>query len=116
MLKHVIAVAALAVALGPAPASAIDLDALSVMDRRCACVAYGLIDLEMRRNARTIDKAVYDDGRNQLMWKIMNRGDNFNYAREFRRVEVYGSRIVDENPSPEAFAAQVATCRSFLRL
>ena len=96
--------------------SAADLAAMSRSQKRIYCVAYGLIDVRMRYLGGEVDKARFDWERKQLTWKIMNRGDNFNYAPDFRKLDAAIDAIVAEAPSPAALSAQAAACRRYLRL
>lgn len=108
--------AAVASALSAGPARAIDLDALSTYDRRLACVAYSFLDVEMRYQAGAIDKTTYDNANNQIVFKVLNRGDNFNYAPDFAKVDRYANRIIDEEPGIPEFAGKLTVCRRLLRL
>jgi hypothetical protein len=100
----------------PGMAEALDLATMSANNRRIACVAYGLIDLDMRRLNGRVDEPTYQYERNQLIWKIQNKGDNYNYARDFRRLNTYANEILASQPTPDTFAASVASCRALLRL
>ena len=103
-------------ALCPGAAAAIDLDALSRYDRRLACVAYAFIDVNMRYEAGGIDKATFEAQRNAVIWKVQNRGDNFNYAPDMRRVDRFIDQIIAEDPPLPEFAGKVTACRALLRL
>jgi hypothetical protein len=116
MFERILSVPA-AVALTVAlPAAALELERMSSHDKRIYCVAYAHIDLQMRYQAGTVDKAVYDHERMQIGWKIQNRGDNYNYAGDFRKLDKAVKEIVAEDPPMDAFVAQAAACRSYLRL
>lgn len=108
--------ALLALAVAASPAAAVDLEALSRQDKRIHCVAYGLIDLQYRYDNGMIDEAAYQRQRMQLGWRIQDRGDNFNYAGDFRKLDAAIDRIIAERPSVAALSEQAAYCRSYLRL
>jgi hypothetical protein len=110
------AILPLAAMLLPTCAIALDLESMSVNNRRIACVAYGLIDVQMRFDNGQLDEAVYQRERGQLIWRVQNKGDNYNYARDFRRLNAYANAIIEEQPPPDEFAAQVQACRVLLRL
>ncbi len=87
-MRRIIVVLAMLVAGAVASrVSAADLEAMSRSQKRIYCVAYGLIDVRMRYLGGQVDKARFDWERKQLTWKIMNRGDNFNYAPDFRKLD-----------------------------
>jgi hypothetical protein len=115
-MSRAVSLAALLLASQGSLASAADLEAMSSHGKRIYCVAYSLIDVRMRYDSGAIDKAAYDRERVQLAWKIQNRGDNFNYAGDFRRLDAAIDAIVKERPPMHQFAAQVRECHSYLRL
>jgi hypothetical protein len=116
MFSRILSVSAAVVLTVALPAVALDLERMSSHDKRIYCVAYTHIDLQMRYEAGAVDKAAYDHQRMQIGWKIQNRGDNYNYAGDFRKLDKAIQDIVAENPPMDAFAAQAAACRSYLRL
>jgi hypothetical protein len=116
VFEHVLSAAAVVLLFLAAPAAAADLAAMSKQDRRTYCVAYSLIDLEWRHDNRMVDEATYSRDRRQLIWKIQNKGDNYNYAADFRRLDRAINEIIAENPPPPELSAQAADCRGYLRL
>lgn len=115
MLRTLLAAAAALLPLASA-ALAVDIGALSREDQRIHCVAYAFVDLEVRHDNGAVDQSAYDRERMQLARRIQNRGDNFNYAPDYRRLDRAVQQIVAENPPFAAVSAQAAACRKLLRL
>lgn len=97
-------------------AGAADLDGMSRAQQRIYCVANGLIEIGVRHDAGMMGDAEYDHTRNQLIWKIQNKGDNYNYASDFRRLNQAVKDIVAANPSMAEVSATARQCDSILHL
>ncbi len=116
MFKFILPVSAVILLTCPPGAGAVNLDRMSGQSKRIHCVAYGLIDVRMRRDSGQIDEAAFERERSQLIWKIQNRGDNFNYSSDFRKLNRAIETIVAEQPPIDEFKATAAACRTYLRL
>ena len=116
MTRTLLAAAAAALFPVASPALAVDIGSLSYGDQRIYCVAYSFIDLQLRHDNGAVDQASYNREKVRLAQKIQNRGDNTNYAQDFRRLDQAVQQIVAEDPSVGAVSAQAASCRKLLRL
>ena len=114
MSKYILA--AIVLAFVPTAAGSVDLANKSRLDRRIYCVAYVAVELEWQHQNGMVDEATYSHDRSQLIWKIQNRGDNYNYAGDFRKLDLAIQEIVAEDPTVGEVTAQAASCRSLLRL
>lgn len=100
-----------------APAvAAVDARAQEGSQRKFVCLAYSYIDNWNDWKAGQIDKDRYDRQRIQLTWKIQNKGDNHNYAPDFRKLDRAFTAIEASQPSPQDISETADYCRAFLRL
>lgn len=105
----------LAVATAPALA-AVDARTQEGPQRKFFCLAYSYIDTWNDWKAGRIDKESYDRQRIQLTWRIQNKGDNHNYAPDFRKLDRAITAIEASRPSPQDISETADSCRAFLRL
>lgn len=105
-----------AIDLAASAALAADLDGMSRNQRESYCVANGIIDVDVRHEAGELSDQDYNRIHNLLVWEIQDKGDNYNYASDFRRLNQNIRRIVEARPSMQEIADTARQCQPILRI
>lgn len=111
MLKAILLPIVCVSMLGGTAAVAADLEAMSRNQREIYCVANGWIDIGTRLDAGLMSDQEYNRIRNQLVGEIQDKGDNYNYASDFRRVEATIDEIIEARPDMREIASSAEQCR-----
>lgn len=103
--------------LAAAPALAgVDARTQEGSQRKSFCFAYSFMDNWNDWKSGQIDKEHYDRQRIQIIWKILDKGDNNNYALDERKLKRAFRAIEASQPSPADISETADYCHAFLRL
>jgi hypothetical protein len=89
---------------------------MSVVQRKYYCVAYLDIDAQVRVATGEITEAEQLKISTAAAMRLMNKGDNFAYSTDVRRVDAAFRNIVQENPTAAVIRSAAARCEGYLRL
>ncbi len=105
----------LAVAMA-GPLAAVDIDEMGQAQKKSFCLAYVFLDLETQKANNIIDEEQYKRARIEIAHNVQNKGDNYNYAGDYRRLDAAIQTILEEEPTVGDVAENAAACRTYLRL
>ena len=114
-MRILLPVFCLALAATPALA-AVDARTQEGLRRKPFCLAYSYIDNWIDWKAGKINAEEYGRQKIRITWKMLDKGDNHNYAPDGRKVDRAFAAIETSQPSPQDIAETAAYCRGFLRL
>ena len=104
-------------ALAATPAlAAVDARTQEGLRRKPFRLAYSYIDSRIGWRAGKINAEEYGRRKIRITWKMLDKGDNHNYAPDGRKVDRAFAAIETSQPSPQDIAETAAYCRGFLRL
>ena len=96
--------------------AAVDARVQEGSQRKHFCFAYSFLDNWVEWKAGRIDREAYGRQRIRITWKILDRGDNHNYALDERKIDRAMAAIQASEPSLEDISETADYCHAFLRL
>jgi hypothetical protein len=110
MRRHAIVLTVLLLC-GGLPAAAVDLDSLRPEERRFHCFAYIELEAAYRQWEGEITAQQFEQTLTRLAIWFQNRGDNYNYAPDYRRLHRTRDAILAEDPTVGEVLSNAAACR-----
>ena len=105
----------LAAVLAGGPAGAVDINSLGPVQQKRYCLADMYLAGAIRHDDGQISDQDFNDIRTDIARRVQNKGENYNYSNDFRRLEAAVNTTVDEGPTrPEVFETAEG-CRAILR-
>lgn len=114
-MRILLPVFCLALAATPALA-AVDARTQEGSQRKSFCLAYSFIENWNDFKSGKINQEEFGRQRIRITWKILDKGDNHNYALDGRKLDRALAAIEASQPSPQDISETAAYCRGFLRL
>lgn len=102
-------------ATGPAP-SPTDPEAMSRSVRESYCVAWLLIDNAVALDAGEISQQESNEAASKITWELQDKGDNYDYAGDFRRMNAAVEAIIASRPDEGEARAAIGYCERYLRV